>query len=468
MMEQMVAMRHHGGAWKLCRPRLAIWVRLGCALFAVLLFAAPSALASDEPRPVAARTDGGLVPGARILRVTTLGNEGPGSLRAALTAQGPRVVVFEVGGVIDLTSRIEVTSPGLTVAGQTAPDPGIVVRGAGLVVRTSDVRLEHLGIYPGPARGGMDPRSIDALALISRATSRQEVRRVVLRNLTLAHATDENLSFAGDAIGAIRLESSLVAKGLQEAGHPRVQHSMGLLIYQDIENLSVVGNIFANNDRRNPVVPAGVHGVIANNLVFGHGRNSIHVQRGSTGLDLRAAIFGNVVQPNMATTCGLHTIQVPLQVFQDAPGARLFLDDNLLDTRFVTSPECSIPAPLPAAVRERLAPLPPASDPEWPRLPAAELRGFVLRHAGSRPAARNAMDALILRGITEGIGRIINTPEDDGGWPAIAPSRGGMPADLPATLADAAAVARLAAALCSRHRAVGGPPNGDCPGAPPR
>src|SRR5579862_320855 len=48
----------------------------------------------------AATTPGGR--GGKIFKVTTLAAGGPGSLREAIEAKGPRIVVFEVGGVIDL------------------------------------------------------------------------------------------------------------------------------------------------------------------------------------------------------------------------------------------------------------------------------------------------------------------------------------------------------------------------------
>jgi len=65
--------------------------------------------------------------GGNVIKVTNLNDSGTGSLRAALTANSPRIVIYEVSGTISLSSKIEVTNPYLTVAGQTAPSPGILV-----------------------------------------------------------------------------------------------------------------------------------------------------------------------------------------------------------------------------------------------------------------------------------------------------------------------------------------------------
>ena len=98
------------------------------------LAAIPAAHAAEElafpgAQGWAATTPGGR--GGRILRVTTLAATGPGSLAAALQTKGPRIVVFEVGGVIDLgRSVLRVSEPDVTIAGQTAPSPGItLIRG---------------------------------------------------------------------------------------------------------------------------------------------------------------------------------------------------------------------------------------------------------------------------------------------------------------------------------------------------
>src|SRR4029079_9658532 len=116
--------------------------RVRTVLLALLLrFAArPGARAADDllafpgAQGAAAHTPGGR--GGKILRVTTLAASRPGappgaprtdaggagSLQGSLETDGPRIVVFEVGGVIDFAQHeLKITKPFLTVAGQTAP-----------------------------------------------------------------------------------------------------------------------------------------------------------------------------------------------------------------------------------------------------------------------------------------------------------------------------------------------------------
>ena len=131
--------------------------------------------------------------GGRIIRVTNLNSEGTGSLRAAVAAQGPRVVVFEVGGMIDLDSTtLEIEEPFITIAGQTAPSPGItIIRGNVLIEDTHDVVIRHLRIRTGdcghPKRSGFD---WDGLSL-------DTAYNVVIDHCSIAWGIDENLSASG-------------------------------------------------------------------------------------------------------------------------------------------------------------------------------------------------------------------------------------------------------------------------------
>src|SRR5437764_6003573 len=82
--------------------------------------------------------------GGRVLRVRNLDDGGPGSLRAAIEADGPRTIVFDVGGTITLKKPLIVRNGRVTVAGQTAPGGGIAVRGYVFEIRADDVIVRYL------------------------------------------------------------------------------------------------------------------------------------------------------------------------------------------------------------------------------------------------------------------------------------------------------------------------------------
>ena len=97
--------------------------------------------------------------GGRVIEVTNLNDDGPGSFRAAVDAEGPRTVVFRVSGVIHLRSPITVTHSYLTIAGETAPVDGICFRGypLGTSAGSSDVIIRHVRVRPGDeARHSID------------------------------------------------------------------------------------------------------------------------------------------------------------------------------------------------------------------------------------------------------------------------------------------------------------------------
>ena len=99
-------------------------------------------------------TRGGL--DGRIIKVTNLNSDGPGSFKQAIEAEGPRTVVFEVAGIIDLDyQQIKINNPYLTIAGQTAPSPGITIIKGGITFNTHDVVMQHVRFRMGD--GGLKP-----------------------------------------------------------------------------------------------------------------------------------------------------------------------------------------------------------------------------------------------------------------------------------------------------------------------
>src|SRR4029434_4915118 len=74
---------------------------------------------------------------------------GPGTFREACEAGGPRVVVFNVAGIIKLKERIRVRAPYITIAGNTAPGDGVCIAGDTVELETHDVIIRHMRFRRG-------------------------------------------------------------------------------------------------------------------------------------------------------------------------------------------------------------------------------------------------------------------------------------------------------------------------------
>jgi pectate lyase len=194
-----------------------------------ILPALTSVAESAFPRAVGFGTDTTAGRGGQIIRVTNLNATGDGSFRAALEAPSKRIVVFEVGGVIDLEKRgISISNPFLTIAGQTAPDPGITPIKGGISVQTHDVLIRHISIRPGDAgeakRSGFKPDGL--------STSGGDAYNIVVDHCSMTWAVDENLSASGARTEGpdktshkITFSNNIIAEGLSDSSHAKGPHS---------------------------------------------------------------------------------------------------------------------------------------------------------------------------------------------------------------------------------------------------
>jgi pectate lyase len=122
--------------------------------------------------------------GGKVIAVTNLEDIGPGSLRAAIETEGPRIVVFRVAGIIKLKSNLTITNPDITIAGQSAPGDGICIAYASLDISTYNVILRHLRVRRGITSGGQGSDNIGG----------HPRHHVIVDHCTTSWGRDENLS----------------------------------------------------------------------------------------------------------------------------------------------------------------------------------------------------------------------------------------------------------------------------------
>ena len=403
---------------------------------AAACFAASPAPAADAPALAfpgaqgwAAHASGGR--GGKIVRVTTLKPEGPGSIMEALNTKGPRIVVFEVGGVIDLgVKTVKITEGDLTIAGQTAPQPGITFIRGGFDVHASNVIIRHIRVRPGDAgQPKMSGGDFDAISTVG-------AHDVIVDHCSLTWATDENLSasgtrFAGDTpeqwragtSHRITFSNNLIAEGLAHANHLKGEHSKGSLIHDNARDILIVGNLYAQNYERNPFFKGGTQGWVVNNLIYNPGQRGVMYNLIAAEWDGhpyqtgRLAVVGNVMRAGPDTPQ-----QSAFFMFGGSGELDLYLHDNIAVDR--------IGNPLPQMGRYTTAPVAPRMLKEPPPLPfgvkilpAADVQDAVIANVGARPWDRDDIDRRILENTIEGRGHIIDSQDEVWGYPKPAETR---------------------------------------------
>ena len=404
------------------------------ALAAGGLHAPPSAAApmmdraAIDVRGWAAGTKGGA--GGAIVRVTNLNASGDGSLAAALATDGARIIVFEVGGVIDLQgSGLRISKPFVTVAGQTAPHPGITLIRGGLSVSTNDVIVQHIAVRPGengrPKKSGWDADGLSATG----------ASNLIVDHCSFSWATDENLSASGARFNGqtpddwpnhtsrrVTYSHNIIAEGLRNSTHGKGEHSKGTLIHDNAEQILLYGNLYSSNVERNPLVKGGAKVAFVNNLIHNPGKRAVHYNLIAHEWGDRAPRTGAVTVIGNVLRAGPDTKQkVPLFSLGGSGDVSLFMQDNIaVDANGEPLPMTGRYTADTARILKAEQPyLPPGLTP----LPAEGLESAIYASAGMRPWQRDAIDFKILSDVAEGRGNIVDSEAQSSGYPAYAPTR---------------------------------------------
>lgn len=337
--------------------------------------------------------------GGVILRVTNLNDHGEGSLREAIAYQGSRIIVFEVAGVVLLSSDLVVNHPFVTIAGQTAPAPGITLRGAGVRIVTHDVLMRHIRIRVGDAPGGPSPSNRDALQILG-----SNAHHVVIDHVSTSWAIDENVSL-WEGSHDITLSYCLISFALNHSLHPKGPHSTGLLVGDGSRRIALIRNVLAHNASRNPRIKGGSSVVMVNNLACnGRGFMSVGSPSGPTSV----SAVGNVFIAGIDTRDDSDPVRVEDNA---ARGTGVYLRDNWYRGKIY------------APIGRRWLYTAPVWGPGITVLPHYRVAQLLSSNGGARPAERDMVDKAALTPLCGLARHIIDKPEDIGILPLIPASQ---------------------------------------------
>ena len=343
--------------------------------------------------------------GGKVLFVTNLHDSGPGSLRAAIEADYPRIVVFKVSGTIELQSHLRIRHPRITVAGQTAPGDGICLRRYPLVISADDVIVRFLRVRLGDEAG----RKMDGIDV-------SDAENVIVDHCSVSWTLDEAVNTYHGSKN-ITIQWCLISESLHDSP---LQEGHGFAASLGGFNTSYHHNLLANNAGRNPSI-AGEEDAPTINLDF---RNNVIFNWGHRTLDGRPRSINVVNNYYKAGPASRRDHIVKMQTIYDGSFGRWYIDGNVMvDTagkvhRSGIVRIDSEDVPLDSALVEAPVDFAPVQTET-----AEETYERVLDTAGATLPRRDAHDVRVVGEVRSGEttygNGIISSQKDVGGWPEL-------------------------------------------------
>lgn len=202
--------------------------------------------------------------GGKVFVVANLNDRGPRSFREALEAGGPRIVLFNVAGIIRLKEPVRIRAPYITISGSTAPGDGVCIAGDTVEIETHDVVIRHMRFRRGQTWVGDRNDSLGG----------NPVGNIMVDHVSASWGLDENMSMYRHMYQPpdggkeqklptvnLTIQNSIISEALNTYNHAFGSTLGGY-------NSTFHHNLWACNTGRNPSVGMIYDFTFANNVLF--------------------------------------------------------------------------------------------------------------------------------------------------------------------------------------------------------
>lgn len=347
--------------------------------------------------------------GGKILKVTNLNDSGEGSLRKAIQAKGPRIIVFDISGTIPLESPLDVNNGDLTIAGQSAPGDGICIKNFPVSIKSDNVIVRFMRFRMGDEKGVQG----DAIG------GTKGVKNVIIDHCSISWGTDECASFYNNS--DFTLQWCFISESLNASVHEKGQHGYGGI--WGGRGATFHHNLIASHHSRMPrfsgssTTPNSELELVdfRNNVIYNWEINNVY--GGEKG---KYNVVNNYYKPGPATPKSrLNRLLNPSR-----PYGKFFVEGNVMENNAQVSSDNwagGVQCDSPDSARSAT----PFKSVELGEVSARDAYIAVLQFGGAS-LKRDATDARLIEVIKSGKSNagsrktgIIDSQKDVGGWPEL-------------------------------------------------
>jgi beta-lactamase class A len=356
-----------------------------------LLFPRIATSTEIKPEGFGASSEGGA--GGKVITITTLADDGPGSFREALANKEPRIIRFGVEGTIELRQPVVARHGRVTIDGTTLSGNSITIAkyGVWFLDESSDIILHNLRLRPTEGRASGDGLLFNG-----------QNERVLIDHCSVMWATDENIDTWG-RVKDLTCQWTIIAEGQRHGDHQKGKHSMGWLCGRRNDRFTIHHCLFAHNADRSPLLSGGTFDLV-NNVVYNWagGSNAVKLLDGA-----RANVVGCSILSGPESGGG-----GVIYLNRGEPAAEVFVSANV--TPFAKTgnedPRLSVQAgsvfPAPESQIEKK----PFEAPAVTTQTASEALELVLKKAG--PLRRDADEKRVVQEVRDRSGHVGRRNED--------------------------------------------------------